>query len=675
MSSNINNNCSLSHTQLSACLRVLSCDMVEQANSGHPGAPLGLADISTVLFKRFLKFDPSNPDWLNRDRFVLSNGHASALLYSLLHLTGYQLSIEDLKKFRQLGSKTPGHPEYSHTPGVEATTGPLGQGLANAVGMAIAERTLAAQFNLDGFNIIDNHTYCFMGDGDVMEGISHEASSLAGTLKLNKLIVFYDDNGISIDGKVEHWMSEDVSLRFKSYQWRVIGPIDGHDPNEISQAITQARTPCDKPTLIICKTQIGFGVPTKVGSEKIHGSPLGANDIKLLRETLQWPYPPFEIPLEYKENWDMRTVGSYAYKTWALQLQAYENNYQDKYIELIRRTQKKLPLHFEELFEQTANSVHQNAKKQATRQSSQQALEAIAPQLPELFGGSADLTSSNLTSWSGTVPLHKSLQGNYLYYGVREFSMVAILNGISLYGGFIPYGGTFLVFSDYARNAIRLSAMMNQKVIFILTHDSIGLGEDGPTHQPIEHLWSLRLIPGLSVWRPADSLETLVAWREAVKNKGPTVLALSRQSCLYLQKPNDSASTQLKAIEKGGYIVHDFKDFDGIIIATGSEVSIATQVMEILAKEEIYLRVVSLPSVNQFLGQPYNFQKEIIPEDTAKIIVLEAGVTLPWKGLFGKSICVLGIDSFGQSAPESSCYKYFKLDVLSVTIKIKEYIK
>ena len=655
-------------------LRVLCADMVEAAASGHPGAPLGMADIAEVLWGDFLKHDPAHPQWPNRDRFVLSNGHASALLYSLLHLTGYPLTIDELKRFRQHGSATPGHPEYGCTPGVETTTGPLGQGLATAVGMAIAEKTLSAQFNQPDCSVIDHYTYCFVGDGDLMEGISHEASALAATLELGKLIVLYDSNGISIDGQVENWMSEDVAGRYRAYGWKVIGPIDGHQPAELIAALTDARKTSEEPCIIIANTVIGHGAPTKAGNKSVHGSPLGKDELGHMKQTLQWEHPPFVVPPATYQLWDAKKSGAQAFAQWEETRRAYQTKYPTQYAELLRRESGEMPASYREVVEQSLLRIHQDAEKLATRKSASQALNMLAPHLPELLGGSADLTSSNLTDHKGSIPLHQSSKGNYIHYGVREFSMVAIMNGIALHGGFIPYGGTFLVFSDYARNAIRLAAMMQLKTIFVLTHDSIGLGEDGPTHQPIEHLWSLRLIPQLQVWRPADSFEATAAYHASLSHQGPSVLSLSRQGCAYTQEGDISPTDRLTKVLNGGYTLREAQDPRLILIATGSEVALALELYHSLQKSGVSVRLVSLPCVSRFLASAQSYQQSVIPDTVEKRVVIEAGVSLPWQGVFGTGALVCGVDHFGLSAPASDCYDHVGLTHDTLLAKIQEYI-
>lgn len=646
---------------LANAIRILSVDAVEKAQSGHPGMPLGMADIATVLWKEHLKHNPKNPQWFNRDRFVLSNGHGSMLLYALLHLTGYNLSIEEIKNFRQLNSKTPGHPECTDTPGVETTTGPLGQGLANAVGMAIAEKILSAEFNEDKNNLVDHHTYTFIGDGCLMEGISHEACSLAGTLELGKLIVFYDDNGISIDGNVRGWFTDDTSARFKAYNWQVIDNIDGHDTDAINNAIKLAKKEINKPSLIICKTIIGYG-SIAAGSEKTHGAPLGATDIVQLRETLNWPHPPFTIPEEIYQKWNSIEKGIAAEEQWLEICADYQQKYPTKYYEFLRRINGDLPDFWKANTDDFIKQCATHQKAMATRKTSQKCIEFYASILPELLGGSADLTGSNNTDWSKTKVISaKNFNGNYIHYGVREFAMSAIQNGLALHGGFIPYAGTFLVFSDYARNAIRMSALMRQRVIYIYTHDSIGLGEDGPTHQPIEHASSLRLIPNLHVWRPADLIETSVAWQQSIeRHTGPSCLLLSRQSL----PPIEHKKFNLEMVKRGGYIVNEVNYApDIILIASGSEVSIALESANIVKTKGINVRVISMPCAEVFLAQDHEYKEHVLPKSIRKRIAIEAGASAYWYQFVGLDGVVIGIDRFGKSAPAKEIYKYLGLTV------------
>lgn len=654
---------------LANAIRFLSIDAVEQAQSGHPGMPLGMADIATVLWKKFLKHNPKNPQWFNRDRFVLSNGHGSMLLYSLLHLTGYNLGLEELKHFRQLHSKTPGHPEYGDTPGVETTTGPLGQGLANAIGMAIAEKIIATQFNQPGLELVNHHTYAFVGDGCLMEGISHEACSLAGTLGLGKLIVFYDDNGISIDGKVDSWFTDDTATRFKAYNWQVIGPIDGHDPRTIEQAIEQARQETQKPSLIICKTIIGHGSPV-AGSEKSHGAPLGSAGVAQVRETFHWSYPPFEIPDSLYAEWSHVEQGQRDETAWLACCHAYQEQYQTEYQEFLRRINGDLPDNWNTVAKTFIEQCRHHDKAQATRKSSQQCIQQFASLLPEMLGGSADLTGSNNTDWSGSKAITANdFSGNYIYYGVREFAMAAIMNGLALHGGFIPYGGTFLVFADYARNAIRLSALMKQRVIYVFTHDSIGLGEDGPTHQPIEQAAMLRMTPNMQVWRPADLMETAVAWQQALEHHtGPSSLLLSRQNLPALEHGSNAA----ELIEKGGYIIKDCQGMpDAILLATGSEVQLAIAAaiqMKTLGKQ---IRVISMPCCERFIAQDIVYQEQVLPKSVRKRIAIEAAATSYWYRFVGLDGAVIGIDRFGVSAPATQAYDYLGLTVENLVSALK----
>jgi transketolase len=641
--------------ELANAVRMLSIDAVNLAQSGHPGMPLGMADIATVLWKKFLKFNPSNPLWYNRDRFVLSNGHGSMLLYSLLHLTGYNLSLNELKNFRQLHSKTPGHPEYGHAPGVETTTGPLGQGLANAVGMALAERVIASQFNRDGYNLIDHHTYTFVGDGCLMEGISHEACSLAGTLELGKLIVFYDDNGISIDGKVESWFNDDTTARFKAYNWHVIHSVDGHDMEAIERAIIEARSNQTQPTLIICKTVIGLG-SSVANSEKSHGSPLSPDDISLVRQFFNWPHAPFDIPDAIYQQWNHVEHGQKAEQEWLKLQHEYQNKFPNENAEFLRRTNGDLPDSWQEECDNFIMQCHTNIKSMATRKASQLCIEYFASLLPEMFGGSADLTGSNNTDCSKSKAISsRDFSGNYLHYGVREFAMAAIMNGIAVHGGFIPYGGTFLVFADYARNAVRLSALMRQRVIYVFTHDSIGLGEDGPTHQPIEHAAMLRMTPGMTVWRPADLLETAVAWQHSLEHhNGPASLLLSRQNLPTL--PHGKNAAQL--IKKGGYIIVDCEgNPDAILISTGSEVQLAIAAAEQVKAIGLKVRVVSMPCGELFLTQDSAYKDSVLPKNVRTRIAIEAASSAYWYQFVGLDGAVLGLDCFGVSAPAEQAFQ------------------
>jgi transketolase len=654
---------------LANAIRFLSVDAVEQAQSGHPGMPLGMADIATVLWKKFLKHNPKNPHWFDRDRFVLSNGHGSMLLYSLLHLTGYDLSLDELKHFRQLHSKTPGHPEYLDTPGVETTTGPLGQGLANAVGMAIAEKLLATQFNRPNIELVNHYTYTFAGDGCLMEGISHEVCSFAGTLNLGKLIVFYDDNGISIDGKVESWFTDDTAARFKAYNWQVIGPIDGHDFSAIEKAIVEARQEKNKPSLIICKTIIGLGSPF-AGSEKAHGSALGAAGVAKVRETFNWPYAPFVIPDTLYAEWHHDEQGQRDENQWLARCHGYQQRYQSDYHEFLRRINGDLPDNWDKVTNSFIAQCRLNDKALATRKCSQLCIQEFASLLPEMLGGSADLTSSNNTDWPGSKAITADdFSGNYLFYGVREFAMAAIMNGLALHDGFIPYGGTFLVFADYARNAIRLSALMKQRVIYIFTHDSIGLGEDGPTHQPIEHASMLRMTPNMQVWRPADLLETAVAWQQALEHHtGPSSLLLSRQNLPALTHTENDA----ELIKKGGYILSDCQGKpDAILLATGSEVQLALAAAMQMRAAGKQIRVVSLPCCERFLNQDLDYQEHVLPKSVRKRVAIEAAATSYWYRFVGLDGTVIGIDRFGVSAPAKDAYSYLGITVENIIIALE----
>lgn len=651
-----------SRLELANAIRVLSMDAVQKANSGHPGMPMGMADIAEVLWNDFLVHNPANPHWINRDRFILSNGHGSMLQYALLHFSGYDLSMDDIKQFRQLHSKTPGHPEYGITPGVEVTTGPLGQGIAAGVGMAIAEKILAGQFNRPDYRIVDHYTYVFLGDGCLMEGISHEVCSLAGTLGLGKLIAFYDDNDISIDGHVSGWFTDDTAQRFNAYGWHV-QKINGHDANAVRDAILAARSVNDKPSLICCKTVIGYGAPTMAGSHDAHGSPLGADEIAATRKNLNWNYAPFIIPTEIYAAFDARTRGEKLERHWQEKFAQYQQHFPELAAEFLRRTHKKLPQHWEQTSHDYITQVQQKAPDIATRKASQQALNAYAPALPELLGGSADLTGSNLTLTANSVTISNTVSdGNYLHYGVREFGMFAIMNGIALHGGFIPYGGTFLTFVDYGRNAVRLAAMMKAHVIFVFTHDSIGLGEDGPTHQPIEHAAILRLTPGLSVWRPADAVETAVAWKYAIEHQAPTCLLLTRQNVPTL--PYDSAP--FTNIQRGGYILMDCVGTpDVILIATGSEVDLAVQAARQL-QEKIKIRVVSMPATDVFDAQDAAYRQAILPDEVRARVAIEAGAADFWYKYVGLNGKIIGLKQFGESAPYKEAYKALGLTVENV---------
>lgn len=643
---------------LANAIRVLSMDAVQQAKSGHPGAPMGMADIAEVLWNDFLSHNPANPHWVNRDRFVLSNGHGSMLLYSLLHLSGYDLDIEEIRNFRQLHSKTPGHPEYGYAAGVETTTGPLGQGITNAVGMALAEKVLAAQFNRPNFPIIDHHTYAFMGDGCLMEGISHEACSYAGTLGLGKLIAFWDDNGISIDGNVEGWFTDDTPARFKAYGWHVVSGVDGHNSEAIKKAVEEAKKETNKPSLICCKTMIGSGAPNKEGTHHVHGAPLGAEEIAATRKFLGWTAPAFEIPADVKEAWDANDKGELAESAWEELLVSYVEAFPELADELLRRLSGELVADWQEKSTAFIQSTQQAGETIASRKASLNTLNAFGPLLPEFLGGSADLTGSNLTEWTGCTDVDgTNANGNYLHYGVREFGMSAIQNGVALHGGFIPYGATFLTFSDYARNAVRMAALMKLRNIFVYTHDSIGLGEDGPTHQSIEHVSSLRLIPNLDVWRPCDAVESAVAWKCAVESENtPSALIFTRQSVQHQER----SAEQVSAISKGGYVL---KDCDGepqvILIGTGSEVELATSAAETLSAEGIKVRVVSMPCTDIFDKQETAYKESVLPAAVDARVAIEAGSTALWYKYVGLQGAVIGIDRFGESAPAKVLFEYF----------------
>ena len=657
-----------SRRELANAIRALSMDAVQKAKSGHPGAPMGMADIAEVLWNEFMKHNPSNPHWFDRDRFVLSNGHGSMLIYSLLHLTGYDVSAEDLANFRQLHAKTAGHPEYGYCPGVETTTGPLGQGITNAVGMAVAEKTLAAQFNRPGHEIIDHHTYAFMGDGCLMEGISHEACSLAGTLGLGKLIAFWDDNGISIDGEVEGWFSDDTPARFEAYGWQVIRGVDGHDAEQIIAAVEAAQANEDQPTLICCKTIIGFGSPNKQGKEDCHGAPLGDDEIALARQELNWPHAPFEIPEEIAEGWDAREAGSVLENEWNERLAEYSEAFPELAAELMRRLSGELPADFSEKADAWIAEVAEKGETIASRKASQNALNSLGPILPEFLGGSADLAGSNLTLWSGSKAISADdASGNYLHYGVREFGMSAIMNGIALHGGFIPYGATFLIFMEYARNAVRMAALMKQRAIFVYTHDSIGLGEDGPTHQPVEQVASLRMTPNMETWRPCDAVESAVAWRNAVERAdGPSSLIFSRQNLPHQSRSGD----QIAAISKGGYILQDCAGTpDLILIATGSEVELAMASAEALTAEGKAVRVVSMPSTDRFDAQTAEYKESVLPAAVTARVAIEAGIADFWYKYVGFGGAIVGMESFGESAPAGELFKHFGFTVENVKQK------
>ena len=651
-----------SRTDLANAIRALSMDAVQKAKSGHPGAPMGMADIAEVLWNDFLSHNPANPNWANRDRFVLSNGHGSMLQYSLLHLSGYDVSIDDIKNFRQLHSKTPGHPEYGYTPGVETTTGPLGQGIANAVGFALAEKTLAEQFNRPGHNIVDHYTYAFLGDGCLMEGISHEVSSLAGTLGLGKLIMFYDDNGISIDGEVDGWFTDDTPRRFEAYGWQVIPEVDGHNPEAVRAAIEAGRANTTQPTLICCKTIIGFGSPNKQGTEACHGAALGEDEIALTREKLGWNHGAFEIPSEVYGAWDAREKGAAAQTEWEQAFAAYEKAEPELAAELKRRMAGELPADFSEKAQAYIQECQDKGETVASRKASQNTLNAYGPMLPELLGGSADLAGSNLTIWNGSKPLTKEdASGNYVYYGVREFGMAAIMNGVALHGGFVPYGATFLIFMEYCRNAVRMAALMKQRTIYVFTHDSIGLGEDGPTHQPIEQLASLRTTPNMSTWRPADAVESAVAWKAALERvDGPTALVFSRQGLPHQQRDAE----QLANIAKGGYILSDSEGTpDLILIATGGEVGLAQDAAEALRQKGDKVRVVSMPSTDTFDAQSAAYKQEVLPLEVTNRVAVEAAIEDYWYKYVGLDGRVVGMSTFGESAPAGELFKEFGFTV------------
>jgi len=657
-----------SRKELANAIRALSMDAVQKANSGHPGAPMGMADIAEVLWNGHMKHNPANPNWADRDRFVLSNGHGSMLIYSLLHLTGYDLSMDDLKNFRQLHSRTPGHPEYGYAPGVETTTGPLGQGITNAVGMALAERTLAAQFNRDGHHIVDHHTYVFMGDGCMMGGISHEACSLAGTLGLGKLIAFWDDNGISIDGHVENWFTDDTPKRFEAYGWHVVRDVDGHDAAAIDKAIHEAKSVNNKPSLICCKTVIGYGAPNLCGSHDCHGAPLGADEITATRENLGWKHEPFVIPADIYAGWDGKAKGAAAEAHWAEKMAAYKAAHPDLAAEFERRMAGELPANWADASAAYVAECNAKGEGPATRKASQNTLNAYGAVLPEFLGGSADLTPSNLTSHKNSKAITDTVaDGNYLSYGVREFGMSAIMNGVALHGGFIPYGGTFLMFSEYARNALRMAALMKIQSIFVYTHDSIGLGEDGPTHQPVEQIPTLRMIPNMAVWRPCDTVETAVAWKSAVERKnGPSCLIFSRQNLPHQARTD----AQIADIAKGGYVLRDCDGTpDAIIIATGSEVALAIGAAEALSDKKI--RVVSMPSTDAFDAQDAAYKESVLPKAVTARVAVEAAVTDGWWKYVGMNGAVIGVNRFGESAPAGQLFKEFGFTVDNVVAAVK----
>ncbi|MCW0923856.1 transketolase [Pseudomonas sp. RG1] len=654
-------------------IRALSMDAVQKANSGHPGAPMGMADIAEVLWRDYLKHNPSNPSFADRDRFVLSNGHGSMLIYSLLHLTGYDLSIDDLKQFRQLHSRTPGHPEFGYTPGVETTTGPLGQGLANAVGFALAEKVMGAQFNRPGHNIVDHHTYVFLGDGCMMEGISHEVASLAGTLGLGKLIAFYDDNGISIDGEVEGWFTDDTPKRFEAYNWQVIRNVDGHDPEEIKTAIETARKSA-QPTLICCKTTIGFGSPNKQGKEDCHGAPLGDSEIALTRQALNWNHGPFEIPAEIYAEWDAKEAGRAVEAEWDQRFAAYSAAFPTEANELIRRLSGELPADFSEKASAYIAEVAAKGETIASRKASQNTLNAFGPLLPEMLGGSADLAGSNLTLWKGCKGVSaEDASGNYMYYGVREFGMTAIMNGVALHGGLVPYGATFLMFMEYARNAVRMSALMKKRVIHVYTHDSIGLGEDGPTHQPIEQLTSLRSTPNLDTWRPADAVESAVAWKNALERKdGPSALIFSRQNLQHQERD----AGQIANISRGGYVLKDCAgEPELILIATGSEVGLAVQAFDKLTEQGRKVRVVSMPCTSAFDAQDAEYKQSVLPLQVSARIAIEAAHADFWFKYVGLEGRVIGMTTYGESAPASALFEEFGFTLENILGQAEELLE
>jgi len=651
-------------------IRALAMDAVQKANSGHPGMPMGMAEIAEVLWRRFLRHNPKNPAWPDRDRFVLSNGHGSMLQYALLHLTGYDLPMEELRRFRQLHSRTPGHPEVGHTPGVETTTGPLGQGLANAVGFALAERLLAAEFNRPGHAIVDHYTYVFVGDGCLMEGISHEACSLAGVLGLGKLIALYDDNGISIDGKVQGWFHDDTPKRFEAYGWNVIAGVDGHDTRAVASAIERARAGSGRPTLICCKTVIGKGSPNKAGTDAVHGAALGDKEVAATREAIGWKYAPFEIPPEIYRAWDATARGAAQEDEWKARFAAYQKAFPAEAAEFKRRVAGELPAGWRAAVDAMVAKAQEKGESVASRKASQNALEAICPTLPGLIGGSADLTGSNLTTWSGSKAVTATQAGNYIYFGVREFAMAAIGNGLALHGGFIPYSGTFLTFSDYSRNALRMAALMRARNIFVFTHDSIGLGEDGPTHQAIEHVSSLRLIPQMDVWRPCDTVETAIAWACAIERKdGPSSLALSRQNLPFVKRGAGAAGD----IRRGGYVISDAPSPRAVVIATGSEVSIALAAQKNLADAGVPVRVVSMPCTSVFDRQDRAWRDSVLPKGLPRVAI-EAGVTDYWRKYVGLEGEVVGIDRFGESAPAADVYKFLGIDAEHVVAAVQRIV-
>ena len=657
--------------ELANAIRALSMDAVQAANSGHPGAPMGMADIAEVLWNDYLKHNPQDPSWHDRDRFILSNGHGSMLIYSLLHLTGYDLPMQELKDFRQMGSKTAGHPEYGITPGVETTTGPLGQGITNAVGFALAEKILSERFNKPNFPVVDHNTYVFMGDGCLMEGISHEACSLAGTLGLGKLVAFWDDNGISIDGEVDGWFTDNTPQRFEAYGWHVVKGVDGHDPDAIKAAIEETKKVTDKPSLICCKTVIGFGAPTKQGTSGVHGAALGDEEIALARTELNWPHAPFEIPAEINSAWDAKEKGKKSQSAWEQMFASYSKEHPELANDYSRQMSGNLPGNWDKTAQNLLNEINAEKAGHATRKASERALNAIGPVLPELLGGSADLTGSNNTWWKGSKAITPTdASGNYIFYGVREFAMSAIMNGAALHGGFIPYGATFLTFSDYARNAVRMAALMEVGSIFVYTHDSIGLGEDGPTHQPVEHTASLRLMPNLDVWRPCDGVESFVAWQSAVeKRKTPSALIFTRQNLPHQERDTQ----QLADVAKGAYVLFEPSTSpDAIIIATGSEVHLAMDAAKALTAEGKAVRVVSMPSTDVFEQQDADYQESVLPKAITKRVVVEAGVTSAWYKYTGLEGRVIGLDRYGESAPASELFKHFGFTVENVVATVKD---
>ncbi|ASM03455.1 transketolase [Serratia marcescens] len=662
-----------SRKELANAIRALSMDAVQKANSGHPGAPMGMADIAEVLWRDYLNHNPTNPHWADRDRFVLSNGHGSMLIYSLLHLTGYDLPMRELENFRQLHSKTPGHPEYGYTPGVETTTGPLGQGIANAVGFAIAERTLAAQFNRSGHDIVDHHTYAFMGDGCMMEGISHEVCSLAGTLKLGKLTVFYDDNGISIDGHVDGWFTDDTALRFEAYGWHVVRNVDGHNPDAIKAAIEEARKVTDKPSLLMCKTVIGFGSPNKAGTHDVHGAALGAAEVAATREALGWKYAAFEIPQDIYAQWDAKEAGQAKEAAWNDKFAAYARAFPELAAEFKRRMNGELPADWKADAKAFVEKLQANPANIASRKASQNALEAFGKVLPEFLGGSADLAPSNLTMWSGSKALNVDPAGNYIHYGVREFGMTAITNGIALHGGFLPYSATFLMFVEYARNAVRMAALMKLRNVFVYTHDSIGLGEDGPTHQPVEQLASLRVTPNMSTWRPCDQVESAVAWQYGIeRNDGPTTLVFSRQNLT--QQPR--TAEQLANVYRGGYVLKDCAGTpDVILIATGSEVGITVEAADKLTAAGRKVRVVSMPSTDAFDKQDAAYRESVLPAAVTARVAVEAGIADYWYKYVGLNGAIVGMTTFGESAPAEQLFAEFGFTVDNVVAKAQALLK